>query len=246
MTSVSWAAPNDLDLTEWLKQGHRIGMMGRSAGWWIGDWLRFGNAKYGEKYTQAKKITGYDVQTLMNMVWVASQIDVSRRREDLSWSHHMEVVAEDLPTQERLLDKAAAERLSVRNLRALIRLERNADPDRDGVSQPPPGERVVCPRFVDARREGAQLTVDEAVAWTRRGRGSRKRPPAGWESLTPTELEVARHAAAGLTNLQIATATFTSPSTVKTHMSHIYAKLGVHNRARLTAEVIRHLPPGQP
>ncbi|HEX8745048.1 MAG TPA: hypothetical protein VF712_18125 [Thermoleophilaceae bacterium] len=124
MTTVSWAASGDLDLTEWLKQGHRMGMMGRSAGWWIGDWLRFGNAKYGEKYTRAKKITGHDVQTLMNMVWVSSRIDISRRREGLSWSHHMEVAAQDLQTQELLLNEAAAKRLSVRDLRELIRLER--------------------------------------------------------------------------------------------------------------------------
>jgi hypothetical protein len=58
VTAVSWSARPDLDLPEWVNQGHRIGRMGRSVGWWIGDWLRFGNARYGEKYTRAMKITG--------------------------------------------------------------------------------------------------------------------------------------------------------------------------------------------
>ena len=90
--------------------------------------------------------------------------------------------------------------------------------------------------FGAAWTEGSRLTIEEAVAWVRRARGSRKRPPSGWESLTPTELEVARHAAAGLTNAEIGQAMFVASGTVKTHLSHIYAKLGLRNRAQLTAE----------
>jgi predicted ATPase/DNA-binding CsgD family transcriptional regulator len=90
--------------------------------------------------------------------------------------------------------------------------------------------------FDAAWTEGTRLTIEEAVAWIRRARGSRKRPPGGWESLTPTELEVARHVATGLTNPEIGQAMFVSSGTVKTHLSHIYAKLGLRNRAQLTAE----------
>jgi predicted ATPase/DNA-binding CsgD family transcriptional regulator/class 3 adenylate cyclase len=93
-----------------------------------------------------------------------------------------------------------------------------------------------------AWHEGARLTLEEAVAWLRRGRGSRKRPPGGWESLTPTELEVARHAAGGLTNVEIGEAMFISRGTVKSHLSHIYTKLGVRNRAELTAEATKREP----
>ncbi|MGH3998700.1 MAG: hypothetical protein ACRDTJ_14730, partial [Pseudonocardiaceae bacterium] len=39
---------------------------------------------------------------------------------------------------------------------------------------------------------GAALGLDEAVAYIRRARGERKRPSHGWDSLTPTELEVVR------------------------------------------------------
>jgi DNA-binding CsgD family transcriptional regulator len=90
-----------------------------------------------------------------------------------------------------------------------------------------------------AAAEGRVLNMDEAVAYARRARGSRKRPPGGWESLTPTELEVARHAAAGLTNPEIGRRMFISRGTVKVHLAHIYAKLGVRNRAELTAEATR-------
>jgi DNA-binding CsgD family transcriptional regulator len=78
--------------------------------------------------------------------------------------------------------------------------------------------------------------MDYAVAYVRRARGSRKRPSGGWESLTPTELEVAHHAAAGLTNPEIGQRMFISRGTVKIHLSHVYAKLGVRNRSELTAQ----------
>src|SRR5204863_102120 len=41
-----------------------------------------------------------------------------------------------------------------------------------------------------AMEEGSQLSVDDAVALAQRGRGPRRRPSSGWQSLTPTELQV--------------------------------------------------------
>jgi DNA-binding CsgD family transcriptional regulator len=66
-------------------------------------------------------------------------------------------------------------------------------------------------------------------------RGERMRPVLGWASLTPTELRVVEHVAAGLTNPEIASAMFVSRATVKTHLVHVYAKLGLSNRAELAA-----------
>ncbi|MGO9750190.1 MAG: LuxR family transcriptional regulator, partial [Solirubrobacteraceae bacterium] len=57
---------------------------------------------------------------------------------------------------------------------------------------------------------GAQLPIDAALAYTRRGRGVRERPSTGWASLTPTEQEVAQLATAGCTNPQIAAQLFMS------------------------------------
>ena len=89
--------------------------------------------------------------------------------------------------------------------------------------------------FATAWAAGAEMSLDDAVAYVRRSRGARDRPPAGWDSLTPTELRVARLAAEGLNNPQIGARLFMSRSTVKTHLSHVYAKLGVANRTQLAA-----------
>jgi len=42
---------------------------------------------------QALEKTEYDYGTLGDAKWVAKSVELSRRREDLSWSHHREVVA---------------------------------------------------------------------------------------------------------------------------------------------------------
>jgi predicted ATPase/DNA-binding CsgD family transcriptional regulator len=83
--------------------------------------------------------------------------------------------------------------------------------------------------------EGTALSLDDAVAYARRSRGARKRPSTGWASLTPTELDVVRLVAEGLTNPEIGARLFVSRATVKTHLSHVYAKLGVSNRTELAA-----------
>jgi len=85
-------------------------------------------------------------------------------------------------------------------------------------------------------KEGIQLTLEEAAAYASRARGERKRPRTGWAALTPTELEVVALVAQGLTNAEIGQRLFISAGTARIHLSHIYAKLGVANRAQLASE----------
>jgi predicted ATPase/DNA-binding CsgD family transcriptional regulator len=86
-----------------------------------------------------------------------------------------------------------------------------------------------------ARAQGAEMSTEDAVEWARRSRGPRGRPPGGWDALTPTELKVVELVAEGLTNPQVAERMFVAPSTVKTHLAHIFRKLDVHSRAELSA-----------
>ena len=91
---------------------------------------------------------------------------------------------------------------------------------------------------------GAQWPRDRTEAALRRlGVRHRRSGPGsvrlGWDSLTPTELRIARLAADGLTNRQIGQRLFISGRTVETHLGHVFAKLGLATRAQLAAEVAR-------
>jgi DNA-binding CsgD family transcriptional regulator len=95
-------------------------------------------------------------------------------------------------------------------------------------------------RFAQAWDEGQALTLDDAVAYAARKGGGRKRPATGWASLTPAELEVVRLVGEGLRNDAIARRLFIAPGTVKVHLSHIFAKLGITTRAELAAQATAH------
>ena len=93
--------------------------------------------------------------------------------------------------------------------------------------------------FDQALAGGVSLAVGEAVAYARRGRGERVRAVTGWQSLTPAEDQIASLVAEGLTNAEVADRLFVSVNTVKTHLSHVFDKLGIGRRSELAAEVAR-------
>ena len=60
------------------------------------------------------------------------------------------------------------------------------------------------------------------------------------EGLTPAERRVADLAAEGRTNREVAAELFLSLSTVETHLSHVYAKLGIRSRTELARTLEPH------
>ncbi len=133
----------------------------------------------------------------------------------------------------RLLAAAAAGRESLGLARWPIR-----QPAHDGAMAR--ARELLDPEaFEKAWAEGASLTIEEAVVYASRARGERKRPTAGWDSLTPTEERVVALVVEGMTNPQIAERLFITRGTVKVHLGHVFAKLGMSTRAELAAHAAR-------
>jgi hypothetical protein len=124
VSKVAWIPQRDLGQAEWLATGRRLGAIGRCSQWWIGDWIRYGTSRWGEKYAEAARVTGYDVASLRNMAWVASQFDLSLRSDKLTWSHHVLLAPLESDEQSYWLGRADAERMSVADLRLELRARR--------------------------------------------------------------------------------------------------------------------------
>jgi hypothetical protein len=125
ISKVAWLPPGGLGQAEWLSTGRRLGAIGRCSQWWIGDWIRYGTARWGEKYAEAARVTGYDVASLRNMAWVAAQFDLSLRSDKLSWSHHVLLAPLTADQQRTWIERAIERRLSVADLRLELRAKRD-------------------------------------------------------------------------------------------------------------------------
>jgi DNA-binding CsgD family transcriptional regulator/tetratricopeptide (TPR) repeat protein len=72
-----------------------------------------------------------------------------------------------------------------------------------------------------------RLTEDAQQELLAAGGRRRRREEQGIESLTASELRVAKLAAGGLSNVEIAQNLFVSVKTVETHLAHVYGKFGL-------------------
>jgi DNA-binding NarL/FixJ family response regulator len=91
-------------------------------------------------------------------------------------------------------------------------------------------------RAVRAAHQG-QAVLSPSVAQKLLGR--MRAPQPAEQQLTDRELKVLRLVAAGTTNREAARQLFISEATVKTHLLHVYAKLGTRDRAAAVAEAYK-------
>lgn len=110
----------EMNFEDWMGLGGKLRTMHGAIHFWIGDWLIFGERKYGEMYSQAISETEYNYKTLANDKWVASRIGFSRRRENLSFDHHATVAEFEPEDQELLLNQAEEKKLTSSKFRKFV------------------------------------------------------------------------------------------------------------------------------
>jgi hypothetical protein len=117
-----------ISIEEWTDFGKNLKKIEAALQWWIGDWLNYGEKKYGNKYTEALQLLEYEEKSLRNISSISKRIEMSRRRDNLSWSHHAEVAVLEPENQTKLLDWAEKEKVSVKELRTEVKRQNQPKP----------------------------------------------------------------------------------------------------------------------
>jgi len=124
-----------ISFEKWVEVGRRLGDTQKLLAFWIGDWISFGRSKWEQgKYLNAELEFCKKYGTLANAVYVSQRIEPSRRRENLSFSHHREVAKFDEEKQEHYLNYAEANNISTRRLRRYIK-EQEGEEVEDSSSE---------------------------------------------------------------------------------------------------------------
>jgi hypothetical protein len=155
--------PDRITFDDWFTLGRQIKTVVDASAWWIGDWLYHGQETYPDRYAQALELLTLEYGTLRNYAYVSGRIDVSRRRDTLSFAHHATVAPFPVPEQERWLDRAEAEGLTRDQLRQAIA-------GRGAEHSPLPIERLHLPvpperfaRWQQAAERSGQTVTDWAA-----------------------------------------------------------------------------------
>ena len=125
--------PNGLDFSaelnfeEWESMAPDLVKIAKTVGFLVGDWLNYGESRYGEKYQAAVEATGLSYDTVKQYCYVAKAIKMCDRSHAVDFSHHLVVAkVKDSDKQRQWLELAEKERLTVARLRKSLNLGRLA------------------------------------------------------------------------------------------------------------------------
>lgn len=110
--------PESLSWPDWQAHGYRLRRVESGHQWWWGDWLKFGEQRFGEiVYGIVEDFTD---TTIMQWVRVAIAFPPTDRRvSELSFSHHKEAAAlPSMPLRRKALKWAVENEASTRELAA--------------------------------------------------------------------------------------------------------------------------------
>jgi hypothetical protein len=111
----------DLPLEQFSELCWLLGRMHEAVRFAIGDAIIQGEALYGEQAYQAFEHLNLSEEGRREYSRVSGRVPRSRRRKDLSWSHHRAVAALEPAGQREWLKRAAEEGMSHHEMRDALR-----------------------------------------------------------------------------------------------------------------------------
>jgi len=151
---------NSITFEEWEQIGTFLHYLNDSIQFFLGDWANFGEKAFSEMYAQALDIKNISYGTFANYKYVASRIDISRRREKLSFGIHQEVAPLEPQQQDEVLDLAERENLSVKEVRKLIKELKTPKP-----KAPITGQIILrTGNFMDIVKDMQPNSIDHIIA----------------------------------------------------------------------------------
>jgi hypothetical protein len=114
---------SDMTYEQYVAIGRLLGRATAAIRWAVGDYLAFGEDRFGELAAQASEELGLSPEGRMELLRVSRSIPRHRRRARLSWSHHRAVASRHITPSERdaLLDRAEQEGLTANDLTEAVR-----------------------------------------------------------------------------------------------------------------------------
>ena len=143
----------DVTLEEWASVADKLGEASRSLGFIVGDWLVFGQDRFGSQqglpgiaptprrvnktssdYQRIIAATGLDATAITAYIYVARNVPHRLRSEKISWEHHRAVAKLPCHEQQRWIKLAEShlnegETISTRRLRKSIIVGRLLTPE---------------------------------------------------------------------------------------------------------------------
>jgi hypothetical protein len=72
---------------QWARMGESLGSIFKDINWWIGDFVKYGEAQLGDDFQQYAP--DIPIEHLERCLAVSNAFPIGDRFEDLTWSHHL-------------------------------------------------------------------------------------------------------------------------------------------------------------